>query len=139
MEPRDGIENNAERGVIDGRLPVDQVTREVGHEDGDRLSSGADAEVWCDEWLDQSHLVAGDDRFAKRDVARGADDPVETRRGALEDEPPIATVESGQRRTGPAVIRERHLGDADEAVPFEELSKRIRGPVSGCGDVVGAV
>ena len=122
MQAGDRLEDSLERSRADdrdappGRSQRDELVRQVRHQDGDRVAVGRDAEIRRDEWLGESEPAAGDQALAQRDVVRRPDDPVRGRRGPLEDEPLVAALERGQRRAGPAVVRERRLGDAGQPV-----------------------
>ena len=141
VEPGDGIEDALERRERDDRiLPGRSQAMSSRDRSGMRIAtpspSDADAEVRRDERLGQAHPAAGDQPFAKRDVVRRPDDPVDRRGRPLDDEPLVAALgwRSASRPTS------RRSGTSSSGIPaspfaLEELTQRIRGsrPQQGAG------
>ena len=116
--------------VVDDLLPGDQLARQIGHQDRDRVAVRTGPEIGRDQRLDEPHLATRHDSFAKGDIARGADDPVPRCRGPLQDEPFVAAGDRRQARAGPTVIGEVLLGQPAEPELLEELAERPRSPAS---------
>ena len=140
MQAGDRLDDVVERRRADDRVlarpvPGDELVGQVGHQHRDRRAVAPGAQVGRDERLREAQPGPGDEPLAQADVARRTHDPVRLGRGPLEDEPRVTAIERGQRRTRPAVVRERDFGDAGQPVLFEELSERPRrsGPQHGAG------
>ena len=102
--------------------------RQVGHEDRRIVAVGSRSEIRAgqrgsDAVGTRRGEGGGEPRFAQCVVVGGPGDPVASRRGPLEDEPPSPRSISAERGAGPAVGRERLLGQAVEAVSAEQVGE----------------